>query len=117
MSVEDRNKIDIIFLEEENHRVVLVITDHLNWKEDMDEGEHLLLLQNKINAYLYFIESGQMVQNTPEWKDIPVVIQVDAMHVPTENAARFYRLIGEIVSDAGSSLQLLVTPTGSLTRF
>ena len=40
-----------------DENVVLTITDHLEW--DI-ENEHLLILQDKINAYLGAIEDGEL---------------------------------------------------------
>ena len=50
MSVVDRNVIDIISIEgdESSKRIVLYISDHVNW--DLETiGGHLSILQDKIN--------------------------------------------------------------------
>ena len=57
MSVENSQVIDAISINPQDV-VVLTISDHLEWDE---ENEHLLLLQNKINAYLGVIESGEKI--------------------------------------------------------
>jgi hypothetical protein len=64
MSIVQGNKIDMVVTDKEKTRVALVIADHLDWEED--ESEHLVLLQDKINAYLHFIESGQLKQSRPD---------------------------------------------------
>ena len=58
MSVEQADVIDFVSIDEEDN-VVLTISDHLEW--DM-ENEHLLILQDKINAYLSSIESGDIYE-------------------------------------------------------
>jgi hypothetical protein len=63
MSVEDKNKINAISTNKEDV-VALTISDHLEW----DSG-HLLILQEKINSYLHFIESGQMHGSYPDTVD------------------------------------------------
>ena len=55
MSVVDKDIVDGIALSE-NKVIKLLLTDHLDWEE---EYEHLLMLQDKINSYLAFCESGQ----------------------------------------------------------
>jgi len=65
MSVEEKNKIDIITTNKEGI-LVLTISDHLEWD---DENEHLLILQDKINSYVDFIESGQMAESYPDKVD------------------------------------------------
>ena len=48
MSVDQLDKVDFISKTSEGN-VELTISDHLEWD---DKNEHLLILQNKINAYL-----------------------------------------------------------------
>jgi hypothetical protein len=57
MSITETNKIDIIATHASSSIVKLVITDHLSW-EDFDS--HAQMLEDKINTYLTFIESGQL---------------------------------------------------------
>ena len=54
MSVEKIDKVDFVSTTEKGI-IRLTISDHLEWAS---KNEHLLILQNKINAYLNFIESG-----------------------------------------------------------
>lgn len=60
MTIEQDDVIDLTGLNHAKGEVELIICDHLPW--DVGEGEHLLLLRNKLNAYLYAIESGQVRQ-------------------------------------------------------
>lgn len=55
MSVDNYQVID--FISEKDGRIVLTISDHLEWD---DKHEHIYLLQEKINAYLTAIETGQI---------------------------------------------------------
>ena len=57
MSVEEPAKIDFAAFDPKAGEVRLIISDHLDWTE---EGEHLLLLQSKLNSYLAFVESGEI---------------------------------------------------------
>lgn len=61
MSLDQLDKIDIISTNPKGE-VVLHIADHLEWTLQKD---HILLLQDKINAYLQFIESGQILEEYP----------------------------------------------------
>src|SRR5437899_12441394 len=110
MSIAQTNKVDILFRDDEGHGV-LVIADHLDWDE-FDEGDHLLLLQEKINTYLEFVSSGQLAKARPDWKGVRVVIQVDAMYEPNKKAVEFYRSAGKAVAEAGVSLVLHVPDSG-----
>jgi hypothetical protein len=57
MTIEDARIVDFIGVDPVTGHVVLTITDHLPW----DSDEHVLLLQDKLNRYLAFVESG------PRW--------------------------------------------------
>lgn len=59
MSVEEKNKIDIITSNKQGI-LVFTISDHLEWGSNND---HLVILQEKINSYLDFIESGQIAES------------------------------------------------------
>jgi hypothetical protein len=115
MSIDQTDKIDFLLTDKEKTQVILVISDHLDWEED--EGEHLLLLQDKLNAYLAFIESGQMTQERPDLADLPVVIQVSAKYPLSKEATKFYAMAGETVTEAGVALELELPSSGTKTRF
>ena len=52
-SIDQTDKIDFVTIEYKTGDVLLSISDHLSW--DQDEGEHLLMLQAKLNTYLAFV--------------------------------------------------------------
>jgi hypothetical protein len=56
--------------------VHLVISDHLDWDEN--EGEHLLLLQHKVNTYLAFVEGGQLYVEYPRAAGNKIIFYVMA---------------------------------------
>lgn len=60
MTIEQLDKVDVIA--NDNEKVILVISDHLEWD---DQNEKLLLLQDKLNLYLSFIESGEIFEQYP----------------------------------------------------
>jgi hypothetical protein len=103
MSIDQTDKIDFLVRDRGKRRAVLVISDHLPWDED--EGEHLLLLQEKLNAYLAFIEGGQILREKPDVRGLPVVIQVKAKYPLSKQATKFYQLAEKTISQAGFSLE------------
>lgn len=102
MSVEQPAVVDFLWKDEANNRAVLTITDHLDWE---DEGEHLLMLQDKLNHYLEFIEGGQLVEAKPAFKGLPVLIHVAAQHPLSANAAKFYEMAKARAAEFGCSLE------------
>ena len=56
MSVVDNKTIDGIALTDDKTGIILLITDHVDWR---DEYQHLVMLQEKINVYISYLEEKQ----------------------------------------------------------
>jgi hypothetical protein len=114
MTVEDTDKIDFVTGERRTGDMILTISDHLDWDEN--EGEHLVVLQKKLNMYLEFIESGQIYAQIPQAAGRKIVIQVMGKYPLSEEAGKFYRLAGKAIESYGYSLrfrQLGSTPNNT----
>jgi hypothetical protein len=85
MSVEQTDIIDFVSTAE-GGTVALSVSDHLSWA---DERSHLTQLQDKLNRYLDFINSGELVDKFPETADLRPVVRVYFVHAPTETAQEF----------------------------
>jgi len=73
MAIDKPEIVDAVGLERGTGFVVLTITDEWDWK---NEGQHLLALQAKLNAYFHFVESGQLRSTYSEVGNRKVVIDV-----------------------------------------
>jgi hypothetical protein len=101
MSVEQEDVIDAIGIDQAG-MVTLAISDHLDWSE---ENEHLVLLQNKINTYLRFLESGEILENYPQAKGKPCSIEIVGKHDLCEPAQAFLQQAKLVLDDAGFGLR------------
>src|SRR6185503_10559319 len=110
MAIDDLDKIDLLVTDKEKTHVDLIITDHLDWEED--QGEHLQLLQDKLNLYLAFVEDGELAEKRPDLKGLPVTILISAKYPPSAEAAKFYQLAGPLVAEAGVTSALEVGRSG-----
>lgn len=109
MSVEQLDKVDFISFDKKSGDVWLTISDHLAW--DKGEDEHLLVLQEKINGYLQFILSGDLLKEVPTARGHQVVINVHGKFPLSSKAEHFYRKAADFVEKAGYKLQfVLYTP-------
>lgn len=97
MSVEQRRILDFIGTNKADGHVVLTIADHLPFD---DEGR-LVTLQNKLNDYLAFIESGEIYESYPDAKGRQVEIPIQFKHQPNERALSFLQSAGDTISEAG----------------
>lgn len=103
MSIDQTNVVDAIGIDNATGEAVLTIMDHLEWTGADDE--HLLLLQEKLNTYLRFVESGELFDSYPNANDRHLRIDVVYKYPPADRALDFYNQVAEIVEGAGMSLR------------
>lgn len=103
MSIEQTEKVDFVSVDQASEDLLLTISDHLAW--DQGEGEHLLLLQKKLNAYLRFIESGEVAKKFPEARGRNVVINVVGQFPMSEKAKLFFEKASAAIQAAGFTLK------------
>jgi hypothetical protein len=103
MSIDQTDTVDFVTIEKDSGNVLLTISDHLDW--EAAEGAHLLLLQSKLNAYLRFIESGELQQKFPESAGRDVVINLIGKFPLSDKAAAFLKKAEAAVANAGFKLQ------------
>ena len=97
MSIEHSDKIDLIGTTEEE-KVILTISDHLEWD---NSGVHTQLLEDKIEAYLHFIESGQIYEDYPNSENSDLTIFVALKYKPDEFGLDFLNRCREIILSFG----------------
>ena len=101
MSVDQRNVVDAVGVENASGEVVLTISDHLDWTDVL---EHVYTLQEKINDYLAFLKSEQIFETYPAAKGKKLKIQVHFKHSPPAgDAMTFLASADEVIRSAGFS--------------
>jgi hypothetical protein len=100
MSINKTDIIDVISTSPKGP-VTLTISDHHTWEETW----HLKLLQDKINAYLQFIETGQIFKDYPNAIGKEIVIKAAMKFEPNQGAVTFLQKAKEIIKDAGYNFQ------------
>lgn len=98
MPLEQTNKVDFISINRQTGDIKLTLVDALDWT---DERHHLTLLQDKINAYLSFIESGEIDRVYPLGIGKKRLINIVARYEPTEAASAFLDRVRLLVDGAG----------------
>jgi hypothetical protein len=104
MSISETNVVDVIGIDAPNGIARLAISDHLEWDDPEEEKEHLWLLQEKINAYLRFIEGGELYQTYPDAKGAKCEIELVAKYPLSVGGVRFFEQAKTIVQAAGFEL-------------
>jgi len=97
VTVEQHDVVDTVHVEPSGN-AVLTIADHLPWDK---VNEHLYCLQEKLNAYLSFIESGEIYQKWPDAVGHPILIDVVMKYPAPGGAAGFLEKVSAAIQAAG----------------
>lgn len=98
MTVEQISVIDAIGTNTSTGAVHLTVSDHLEWNQ-----EHIATLQEKLNSYLAFVESGEINSAYPNAVGRKIVIDLVLKHRPNKEATSFLSKVGEIIESSGLS--------------
>lgn len=88
----ETDKIDGMGKGKDDHALYFLISDHLDWTT---EYEHLMLLQEKINSYIGYIESKQFNDVYPSESFEFYVIEIHFKYPLTENCIKFLNVVAE----------------------
>ena len=102
MSVEQTDVVDIISIDRETGHVILTISDHLDWSDNLG---HQMILQKKLNKYLAFVESGEILEQYPKAKNRPVAFRVVFLVPPDESGQAFIARARAVIESAGFTLR------------
>lgn len=106
MSVVDDNTVDGIALTDDNEGIVLLLSDHLDWD---DEYNHLLILQEKLNAYIYFLEEKQYEEIYSNANIVYGIIDIHFLHKITKNVKKFLKSVQVQLEELGITMQYSIT--------
>ncbi len=90
MSVIEINQVDGMGISKDGNGLVFMISDHLEWD---NETNHLFLIQDKINAYLGYIESNEFLAVYPNSKFEYYIIEIYFKYPVTDNCKRLIETI------------------------
>ena len=107
MSVEESGVVDAVGIETASGKIVLTISDHLDWS---DADDHEFKLQEKLNAYLRFVESEEIFESYPKARGRVVVIDVVLRVAPSPRGQEFFETVRPILAGAGLELRARVLP-------
>lgn len=98
--IERTNILDGIAFDEENSKLILLLSDVMDWH---DEYNHLMLLQEKINNYIAYIESKQYLKYLQDISIDPdkmkqIEIEVHFLFKETENCKKFLKVVEQVIS-------------------
>jgi hypothetical protein len=116
MTIESTNTVDFLAVEPGTGHIILTALDTLDWSS---ETEHLQLLQDKLNTYLLFMESGEVYEEVYRLIGArvaaltPIKVHVLAKHEASPKAKRFLDYVSRVFGDAGFAFEHRVVTPGT----
>jgi len=104
VTVEETDVIDFISLHPDGSRVVLTISDHLDWE---DGEKHAAALQTKIYRYLDFVDHGELLERYPKAVDKQVVIEIRGSEPLTAYGERFLEHVRKVAAAEGCLVEFI----------
>lgn len=109
MSVTEAKTIDMWGIPKwDNNKIILGIADHLEWGDRTQQGEHLLVLQEKINNYIAFIESGEIYTEIPGAIGKSPVIRIQGKYELSEQGELFVDSVAETLKEVGIGFEFVL---------
>lgn len=95
MSVLEKDKVDGLAISKDGKSLIILLSDHLDFR---NEEKHLLVLQDKINAYLGFIENQQYKEIYLDKVFENIIIEIHFKYKLTENCRKFINVVNDQIS-------------------
>jgi hypothetical protein len=101
MTVEQHDVVDFVARNPDKKITALVISDHLSWD---NVNEHLLCLQEKLNCYFRYVQSGELIEKYPDALNDKVAFEIVLEHSPPDAAFWFFEKARATTEAAGLAL-------------
>lgn len=98
----DTKTIDVVALDEEAHKINLLIIDELEW---LDSKEHIDQIQEKILKYVTYVEKGEFSSSYPNYEEYEFVIRIVFSYPPTEEGLLYIKEAQAVLNDVGFCLE------------
>ena len=85
----------------------LLLVDPVGWEEEI-EAVHLEILQEKLNNYIYFLESKQYVERYGD-SFAKKVIHITFQYSPSDNGLAFLAAVQKVLQPTDMSLKVELT--------
>lgn len=96
MSLDNLEVIDAIGIQKDSGVVSLSIIDAWGWA---DQDDHLKALQDKLNAYFHFIETGQIYEAYPDAEGRVLQIEIIGRFPIPDKGLTFIEKASEVAAE------------------
>jgi hypothetical protein len=107
MAIDNTNVIDGIAIDKNRKALCLLLIDHFAWNRNntLNEHDHLILLQEKINAYIRYLETKQFEEQYPEEEIVMAIIEIHFKYDITENCENFLNVVQNEIGQYGIKIE------------
>lgn len=107
MAIDNTKVIDAVGIDNGRNAICLLLTDHLTWENDssLSEYDHLMLLQEKINSYMAYLETRQYEEQYPHKKFAMAVIEIHFKYEITANCDKFLNTVQSQTAQYGIKIE------------
>lgn len=106
MAITEKDVIDSV-ASLENDRLILQLYDHLDFEGEF-EKYHLIMLQDKLNTYIWYIDSKQYKDTYPQSSFAQFVIKIFFMCEPSDLCIRFISHVNDRLLKSGIIVEYVV---------
>ena len=103
LNVENTDTIDGLAYEQETSSLILLLADGMDWS---DMNRHLLLLQEKLNNYIWYIDSKQYEEKYPDVKRIE--LRVSFLFQEPEVCHKLLERAKQVFVDVFENVEMIV---------
>ena len=103
LNVENTDTIDGLAYEQETSSLILLLADGMDWS---DMNRHLLLLQEKLNNYIWYIDSKQYEEKYPVVKSIE--LRVSFLFQEREVCHKLLERAKQVFVDVFENVEMIV---------
>ena len=103
LNIENTDTIDGLAYEQETSILILLLADGMDWS---DMNRHLLLLQEKLNTYIWYIDSRQYEEKYTDVKKIE--IRVSFLFQEPEICHKLLERAKQVFLNAFENLEMIV---------
>ena len=103
LNVENTDTIDGLAYEQETSSLILLLADGMDWS---DMNRHLLLLQDKLNTYIWYIDSGQYKEKYPNVKSVE--LRVSFLFKKPEICHKLLERAKQVFVDVFENVEMIV---------
>ena len=102
-NIEKTDTIDGLAYEQDTSSLILLLTDGMDWS---DMNRHLLLLQDKLNTYIWYIDSGQYKEKYPNVKSVE--LRVSFLFEEPEICRKLLERAKQVFVDVFENVEMIV---------